>query len=586
MPSILYVITKSELAGAQRVVLAQAQAMVRAGWEVHLACGDGGELVAAARSSAITVHDAPLDNPIRPWRDFRALITLTRLMRSGRFDVVHANSTKAGILGVIAGRLSNTRVVVFTAHGFRSLFRPLGTLSRWFWLGAEAAYCSLCDRVIAVCETDYRAAVRAGVIDPARAVVIHNGVDLARLSGLPDRANAQRALGIVSEGPVVGVVARLAVPKGLFHWLQAARVVAHRRPDVQFVIVGDGPQRAALVKSAQDLGLADKVLFAGWRDGVASMAAFDVFLLSSEYEGHCVALLEALGIGIPTVATDAGGNPEIVVDGKTGLLVPPGQPQEMAKAILRLLDQPRLAAALAEAGRAHVRSRFGQDPMVEQTQQLYQQLLQEVDERRASWLGTRVYDGVKRLSDIVVSAAGLIVSIPVWAVVGPAILLDDGLPILYRQARVGRGGNVFHVMKFRSTIKDAEKHGGAKLAVENDPRVTRVGRILRKTALDEVPQLTNIFKGDMSWVGPRPERPEFVRRFQKQIPGYGRRHRVRPGLTGVAQVYGRNYTEASEKIWYDLYYIRHRSLLLDLRLFIRSWLITFKGRWDSGAKKQ
>lgn len=192
-------------------------------------------------------------------------------------------------------------------------------------------------------------------------------------------------------------------------------------------------------------------------------------------------------------------------------------------------------------------------------------------------------DAAKRVADICVAAFGLAASIPFWLVIVTAILLEDGWPILYMQPRVGRGGRVFRVCKFRSMIKDAEKYSGAILATEDDPRITRVGRILRKAALDEIPQLINIFKGDMSWVGPRPERPEFVRRFLREIPYYELRYQVRPGLTGVAQVYGRYYTEAAEKLKYDFYYIRNRSLWMDVKLFVRSWLITFKGRWDSSA---
>jgi len=193
---------------------------------------------------------------------------------------------------------------------------------------------------------------------------------------------------------------------------------------------------------------------------------------------------------------------------------------------------------------------------------------------------------MKRLLDICVSGTALALSLPFWIAISASILLSDGWPILYRQRRVGRGGRFFPAYKFRSMIKDAEKRTGAVLASENDPRITSAGRLLRKTALDELPQLLNIFKGDMSWVGPRPERPEFVRQFCLEIPGYHLRHNVTPGLTGVAQVYGRYYTEAVDKLKYDLYYLHHQSLWLDFRLFVMSWLITAKGRWDSSAAKR
>jgi lipopolysaccharide/colanic/teichoic acid biosynthesis glycosyltransferase len=188
---------------------------------------------------------------------------------------------------------------------------------------------------------------------------------------------------------------------------------------------------------------------------------------------------------------------------------------------------------------------------------------------------------LKRALDLVVGAAVLALSAPFWIAIGAAITLEDGWPILYSQRRVGRGGRIFTVYKFRSMVKDAEKRTGAVLATKHDPRITQVGRLLRKMALDEIPQLVNIFKGDMSWVGPRPERPEFVRELIRTVPGYNDRHSVRPGLTGVAQVYGRYHTEPADKLKYDLFYIAHRSLLTDFRLFVRSWLITFKAKWDA-----
>jgi len=185
-----------------------------------------------------------------------------------------------------------------------------------------------------------------------------------------------------------------------------------------------------------------------------------------------------------------------------------------------------------------------------------------------------------------ISGVCLALSLPFWIAISVSILLSDGRPVLYLQRRVGRGGRVFTAYKFRSMINNAETGTGAVLARKEDPRITPVGRILRKGALDEIPQLLNIFKGDMSWVGPRPERPEFVKQFLGQIPGYAMRHQVSPGLTGVAQVYGRYYTDPVDKLRYDLYYVRNHSLWLDFRLFVMSWRITIKGRWDSTAARR
>ncbi len=192
---------------------------------------------------------------------------------------------------------------------------------------------------------------------------------------------------------------------------------------------------------------------------------------------------------------------------------------------------------------------------------------------------------LKRLFDIFLSGTGLIGSSPLWLLFSVVIRLEDRGPIFYSQERVGKNGKIFKALKFRSMIPDAEKHTGAVWASANDPRVTRVGKILRATAMDELPQLWNIFKGDMSFVGPRAERPELVEKFAREIRSYRQRFVVRPGLTGIAQVYGSYDTSPQNKLRYDLIYIKKRSFFLDLKLIVLSFFITFKGKWESRERK-
>jgi lipopolysaccharide/colanic/teichoic acid biosynthesis glycosyltransferase len=165
-------------------------------------------------------------------------------------------------------------------------------------------------------------------------------------------------------------------------------------------------------------------------------------------------------------------------------------------------------------------------------------------------------------------------------IVAAAIVLEDGRPVLFVQKRVGKDNRHFGLLKFRSMIRQAEKLTGPVLASADDPRVTRVGRLLRATALDELPQLVNILLGHMSFVGPRPERPELVARIVESCPEFTLRHVVRPGLTGPAQVFGHYETDPAEKLVYDLEYIRKASFWWDIRLILRSFWITFTGRWQ------
>jgi len=199
---------------------------------------------------------------------------------------------------------------------------------------------------------------------------------------------------------------------------------------------------------------------------------------------------------------------------------------------------------------------------------------------------------LKRLFDICLSSIGLIGSLPLWILFGLAIILEDGFPIFYLQERVGKNGRIFKVIKFRSMIKDAEKDTGPVQATENDPRITKIGKILRNTAMDELPQLINIFKGDMSFVGPRSLRPKEKEVHEnpektniEDIPGYKERLAVRPGLTGIAQIYLPTDALRKEKFQYDLSYIKNQSFLLDLKLIILSFWITFRGKWQTRQSK-
>ena len=197
----------------------------------------------------------------------------------------------------------------------------------------------------------------------------------------------------------------------------------------------------------------------------------------------------------------------------------------------------------------------------------------------------------KRVLDIALSGLGLLVSWPLWGIIALAIWIDDGPPIFYFQDRVGRGGRLFRVWKFRSMITDAERDG-AKQARAGDDRITSVGRWLRATALDELPQLWNIFRGDMSFVGPRALRPGEIEvrgdgrhELLEEVPGFEARCAVRPGLTGVAQIYASRDLPRRQKFRYDRVYITRQSLALDVRLIVLSFWITGTGTWEKRDRR-
>ena len=192
----------------------------------------------------------------------------------------------------------------------------------------------------------------------------------------------------------------------------------------------------------------------------------------------------------------------------------------------------------------------------------------------------------KRLMDILLCSIAMIVAAPVMAVVAFAIKLEDGGPVFFKQKRMTRNGREFDILKFRSMIVDAEKYAGAVLATDNDPRITRVGKVIRATRLDELPQILNILKGDMSIVGPRPERKVIADEYCKDIPEFAYRLKVRGGLTGYAQIYGKYNTSAYDKLRLDLMYIENYSFMLDIKLIILTLRIIFSKESTEGIDKQ
>lgn len=190
---------------------------------------------------------------------------------------------------------------------------------------------------------------------------------------------------------------------------------------------------------------------------------------------------------------------------------------------------------------------------------------------------------LKRILDIVVALIGFICALPFMIATAIAIKVTDPGPIFYSQVRTGRDGKPFKVHKFRTMRVDAEKYSGPMLATENDPRITKTGKFLRAVRLDELPQIWNVLNGDMSIVGPRPERPFFVEKFIKEMPEYAYRHNVKPGITGMAQVYGKYNTTAFDKLVYDLMYIQHCNVLTDLVIIIQTVKVLFTKSATEGA---
>ena len=305
------------------------------------------------------MHRRNGNDPAMVWR-------LTRLLRRLRPDVVHSHSWGSLVEGLVAARLARVRFLVHGEHGTMETRRWNLAVQRFAW--------SRVDRVLSVSSRlAERLSATAG-FPLERVQVIRNGVDLARLQS-GDREGARRALGLTNDALVFGTVGRLVPVKDQASLLRAARVVHEAGVQATLLIAGDGPLLGDLQGLARTLGIEDRVRFLGLRNDIEQvLAALDVFALSSTSEGLSNTLVEAMAAGLPVVATRVGGADEIVVEGETGLLVPPSSPEALGSAIASLLAHPSRRAALAQAGRARAAAQFSVESMVAGYEGLYRAL--------------------------------------------------------------------------------------------------------------------------------------------------------------------------------------------------------------------
>ena len=380
-PRVAHVITRLIVGGAQENTLASVVELRRRGrFDADLILGPThgpeGTLVPAAREQGVEPHLVPsLRREVNPVLDPVALAALAGVFRRGRYDVVHTHSSKAGVLGRLAARLARVPLVVHTVHGwgFNDRQRPLvhrsfAALERWC--------AGFTDALVTVTPRDTEAGLALRIGKPALYSTIRSGIDIARF-GTPARSREEvRAeLGLAAHHRVAVSVMRLVPQKAPLDVIEAAGRLVREVPDARVLIVGDGPLRATAEQRCRGLEIDDRVVFTGLRPDVPDLlAASDVLVLASLWEGLPRVIPQAMAAGLPVVATAVAGNAEAVVDGVTGLLVPPHDPTALGAALAALLADRDRAGALGAAGRARV-DEFSIHRMVDDIEALYARLL-------------------------------------------------------------------------------------------------------------------------------------------------------------------------------------------------------------------
>ncbi len=367
-PRVLVLTVGFTVGGTEQLILLTAPRLQRLGFEVSVAClkgwGPVGEELEARGVRAVALGAA---GPC----DVRAVGRLLSLIRRERIQILHAHLFLANLTARLIGRLAGVPIVISTHH---DTDLEMGFLARL----AESATASMSDTVLACSEAVRRYAIRTYGLRPGQVRTLRNAIPAAEEAAghAARRDRVRRELGAANGERLVGTVGRLVEPKkGIPIFLAAARRMADRLPGVRFVIVGDGPARERLEALATKEGMGHRTLFAGERRDVPDvMRALDLLVQPSNWEGFGLTVLEAMAAGRPVVATRVGGVPEVVLEGRTGLLVPPADPDALAAACLEILTDPERAARLGEAGRRRAREEFCIDRLVEATAALYRDL--------------------------------------------------------------------------------------------------------------------------------------------------------------------------------------------------------------------
>lgn len=371
---VLHVITHLPMGGAQDNTLYTVELLDRRRYDVTLACSFEGELVARARQiTDLHLVDIPnLCRPLKPIRDLKALADLVRLLRSGRFDIVHTHSSKPGVLARLAAKYCGVPVIFHTLHGF-SFHDFMPYWKRKFLMILEKLLSHWTDLIITVSALNRQKVIQFGIAPAERVATVYSGIDLSVFNGSRDKS-FRKEMGIADDVPLVGAVGRLSYQKDPLTLISAFDHVVKRIPDAQLVFIGEGELKDQMTKVIKSRKLDRQIHFAGSRKNVSGVyKSLDLFVMSSLYEGLGRSITEALGCGVPVVCTAVEGVPELVVNGQTGITVPPRDPEALAEGIIQSLLNLKSAQKTAARGQDVVKNNFGVEMMVEKIDRLYQQ---------------------------------------------------------------------------------------------------------------------------------------------------------------------------------------------------------------------
>lgn len=371
-PKILYLITQAETGGAQKYIYDLATSQPGQNFEIIVALGQSQDqnLAEKLREKNIAVHQLKhLVRPISPLHDLLAIFEIKKLCRKLKPDIVHLNSTKAGVLGSIASHLIKKQLphrLIYTAHGW-VFNEPMNPLKKKLFLFLEKLTARFKDKIICVSEFDRQAALKNKIGPEKNLITVHNGLNFEEIDFLTKEI-ARRELNLPADKIILGAIANFYPTKGLKYFIEAVNLLRQKNNNLMAVVIGDGEERQELENLIANYHLQNYFLLLGRQTKAAQyLPAFDFYVCSSVKEGLSYTLLEAALARLPIVATNVGGNPEIVIDQKTGLLAQTKNSQDLAAKIQTLIEQPTLAQELGNNAYLWVKENFSLGAMAEQT---------------------------------------------------------------------------------------------------------------------------------------------------------------------------------------------------------------------------
>jgi lipopolysaccharide/colanic/teichoic acid biosynthesis glycosyltransferase/glycosyltransferase involved in cell wall biosynthesis len=504
-----------------------------------------------------------IPRPIRLWRDAGALLNLYSLFRKRKFDLVHSITPKAGLLSMAAGRLAGVRIRIHTFTG--QVWATQSGLRRFLLKLADQLTSSCASQVLADSQSQLEFLIDEGVVSTRKCRVLANGsisgVDVSRFC--PDAAARERIrnkASIPEDAPVFLFVGRLKKDKGVLDLAKAFAHMAAQRRNAHLVCIG--PDEDGLETQMRNIcsSCVERLHFVGQtRFPEQYMAASDVLCLPSYREGFGSVVIEAAATGVPAIASRIYGLTDSVQDGVTGRLHQPGNWEELADAMESLAANRSLREQLGRQARERANKDFAVQVLTDALLAFYSEQLSA-----GGSASTSFSRALKRAFDLLIGIAALLALSPALVAIAVVIRILLGPPILFRQCRPGLQGQLFTCLKFRTMT---EARDAQDQLLPDAQRLTALGRVLRSTSLDELPELINVIRGEMSLVGPRPLLAQYLNRY---TPEQMRRHEVKPGITGWAQIHGRNALDWNQKLTLDLWYVDHHSFWLDLSILVRT----------------